>query len=104
MATKKITPKESSFRWDLRQWKTADDLRAHLANYDPDIAPWAKGVVLHHTFRPEERHWRGATTMTGIKNYYEGLGWDAGPHLFICVGAPNPADDGTVTCPPIKPH
>lgn len=94
MTTKKLTPKSDDFRWDLRQWKSAAELKAHLAQHDPSIAPWAKGVVIHHTFRPEERHWRGAQTMTGMKQYYEGLGWDAGPHLFICVGAPNPEHDG----------
>jgi hypothetical protein len=94
MSKAKTTPKSTNFRWDLRQWRTATDLAQHLANYDPSIADWAKGAVIHHTFRPEPRHWRGAQTMTGIKNYYEGLGWDSGPHLFLCVGAPNPADDG----------
>jgi N-acetylmuramoyl-L-alanine amidase CwlA len=53
-------------------------------------------LVIHHTFSPiEDDHdgkleageWNGQRTIDGLKRYYEGKGWSAGPHLFI-------ADDG----------
>lgn len=40
-------------------------------------------LVLHHTWRPTKEQWQGATSISGLKSYYEGLGWSAGPHLFI---------------------
>jgi N-acetylmuramoyl-L-alanine amidase CwlA len=44
-------------------------------------------IVLHHTWKPTKKEWNGAATIQALKKYYEGLGWSAGPHLFI-------ADDG----------
>lgn len=44
-------------------------------------------LVIHHTWKPTKAEWKGEKTLFGIKNYYEGKGWKAGPHLFI-------ADDG----------
>jgi hypothetical protein len=84
----------TKFRYDFRHWPSAALLRAHLAQYPPSIASWAKGVTLHHTWKPRRQDWRGLRTMQGIKRYYEGLGWDAGPHLFIAHGSPDPAHDG----------
>ena len=40
-------------------------------------------IVLHHTFVPTKKDWQGERTIGGIKSYYEGKGWTAGPHLFI---------------------
>lgn len=40
-------------------------------------------LVIHHTWSPTEAEWNGATTIQSLKKYYEGLGWSAGPHLFI---------------------
>lgn len=40
-------------------------------------------VWLHHTWRPTLADWRGQRTMDAMQRYYEGLGWDRGPHLFI---------------------
>lgn len=45
------------------------------------IAP--KEIVLHHTWRPTLATWDGARTIQGLKTYYEGLGWNAGPHIFV---------------------
>lgn len=87
---------------DMRQWKTVDDFRQYLTGYDPSIAPWAKGVVLHHTWSPLISGWRGSTTINRMRRYYEGLGWDRGPHLYICQGAQNPADDGIWQMTPLN--
>lgn len=83
-----------NFRCDIRQWKTAKEFEQHLFSYDPSIASWAKGIVIHHTYKPEEKHWQGLKTMNGLKAYYESLGWSAGPHLFIACHSPNPEDNG----------
>jgi hypothetical protein len=40
-------------------------------------------MVLHHTWKPTKADWQGEKTLLGIKRYYEGKGWNAGPHLFI---------------------
>lgn len=40
-------------------------------------------IVVHHTWRPTKETWNGVTTIDGLKSYYEGLGWSAGPHLFV---------------------
>jgi len=40
-------------------------------------------IVLHHTWKPTQDTWNGATTIEGLKKYYEGKGWSRGPHIFI---------------------
>jgi hypothetical protein len=40
-------------------------------------------LVVHHTWRPTKEGWDGERTIQGLKNYYEGKGWPAGPHLFV---------------------
>ena len=40
-------------------------------------------LVVHHTWKPKKNEWNGATTIAALKKYYEGLGWNAGPHLFV---------------------
>ncbi len=40
-------------------------------------------LVLHHTWRPTVEGWAGERTIAGLKRYYEGKGWPAGPHLFV---------------------
>lgn len=87
---------------DQRQWRTVADLQRHLAAHDPAIAPWARGVVLHHTWKPTLSQWRGAATMASMARYYEGLGWDRGPHLFIAVGSRRPDDDGIWQMTPLN--
>ena len=82
------------FRSDIRQWPTANALRAHLANYDPRIAPWCRAIVLHHTVRPDSTEWRGMRSMQAMQAYYTQLGWPAGPHLYLACHSLNPASDG----------
>jgi len=47
----------------------------------------ANKLVIHHTWKPTKAQWTGQASIIGLKRYYEGKGWSAGPHLFI-------ADDG----------
>lgn len=91
-----------SFACDIRQWKTIEEFSAHLKAHNPDIAPWATGIIVHHTYRPLQSQWRGRTTMDGLKNFYIGKGWDAGPHIFVAANSPNPADDGIWQLTPLN--
>jgi hypothetical protein len=61
-----------------------------------------KGIVLHHTWSPTVASWRGSASIDGMRRYYEKQGWDRGPHLYICTGAPNPADDGIWQMTPLN--
>jgi hypothetical protein len=92
----------ANFDVDIRQWKTVAEFEAHLKAHDPAIAPWATGVIIHHTWSPVPQEWHGRTTMNGLMNFYISKGWSAGPHLFICSGAPNPADDGIWQLTPLN--
>ena len=40
--------------------------------------------------------------MHGLVNWYSGLGWTAGPHLFIAIGSPRPDDDGIWQLTPLN--
>jgi N-acetylmuramoyl-L-alanine amidase CwlA len=40
-------------------------------------------LVIHHTWKPTEQDWKGATTILALKKFYEGKEWSAGPHLFV---------------------
>ena len=73
----------STFRSDIKNLGSADDFQQYLSQYDPKIAPWARAVTIHHTYKPDEEQWNGERTLRAIQKYYESLGWDAGPHLFI---------------------
>lgn len=73
----------SSFRSDIKNLGTAEQFVQYLSQYDPKIAPWARAVTIHHTYKPEESQWQGEKTLKSIRRYYESLGWDSGPHLFL---------------------
>jgi hypothetical protein len=56
----------------------------YVATYDfGRLAP--SRLVLHHTFRPDERSWNGLTTMRGMQRFYASQGWPAGPHIFVAA-------------------
>ena len=78
----------------MRHWRTVASFRAHLARHDPGLAPWARAVVIHHTVKPLPADWRGDASLRNLATYYRGLGWRAGPHLFVVAGSPNPDHDG----------
>jgi hypothetical protein len=40
-------------------------------------------LVIHHTWKPTRDQWQGSRSIAGLKRFYEGKGWSAGPHLFI---------------------
>jgi hypothetical protein len=43
-------------------------------------------VVLHNTASPTLAQWHqvpGGVRMRNLESYYRGLGWSAGPHLFV---------------------
>lgn len=70
-------------------------LDAYLAALLPFKVPtWIKGITLHHSYVPTRAQWHGRATMEGTRNYYIGLGWPAGPHLFLAADVPNAADAG----------
>ena len=46
------------------------------------------GVTLHNTWRPQISEWSETDpgrlrALLGLKAYYEGMGWHAGPHGFV---------------------
>ena len=85
---------------DIKQWKSVPEFQQHLLSLPkPD---WVKGIVFHHTWKPVQSDWRGRTSMESLKRYYEKMGWTAGPHLFVCLGSPNPADDGIWQLTPLN--
>lgn len=61
---------------------TRDEFVAYVKNKNFGSVP-PDQLVLHHTWKPTKASWRGLNTIKGLKNYYEGLGWQAGPHLFV---------------------
>lgn len=58
------------------------EFRDYVATYDFGTQP-ANKLVIHHTWRPTKEGWGGAHSIEGLKRYYEGKGWPAGPHLFV---------------------
>lgn len=93
----------AGFAMDVRRWPTVAALRAHLARYAyRQTAPWARGVVIHHTYKPTAAEWRGVESMAALARYYRGFGWPAGPHLFICGDAPREQDRGIWQLTPLN--
>lgn len=94
------------FALDIRRWPTVADFRAHLARYAyRATAPWAKGVVIHHTYKPVAAEWRGWESVRGLAIFYRTQkqpAWGAGPHLFICPDAPREQDRGIWQCTPLN--
>lgn len=66
-----------------RVWTPAE-LKTYLATLEKPA--WATSITFHHTGVPSlEQRPRGflPNHLTNLKSYYEGLGWSAGPHLFV---------------------
>lgn len=63
--------------------------RLTLAEFREMLVPFDFGpilpdkLVIHHTWKPIRQDWAGQRTIVGLKAYYEGKGWPAGPHLFV---------------------
>lgn len=66
----------------LNKRKTLEGFKKYIKgkNFQPNN-PYR--LILHHTWKPTEKDWNGQTTINALKKYYEGLGWSAGPHIFI---------------------
>lgn len=81
------------------QYRTLAEFEAQLARTSiPGPPGWPAGpptgIRIHHTWKPRQDQWHGYGSMRGLATYYESLGWDRGPHVFLCSGAKDPADDG----------
>lgn len=62
---------------------------------------WPRASTYHNTYHPTEAEWRGKASMDSMQQTYIGKGWTAGPHCFLALHSPNPADDGIwVMTPP----
>lgn len=101
------------FALSVIQFRTVDAFRRHLVQHDyRTTAPWGKGVVIHHTYRPTGTQWRGAASMRRLAEFYRfevdnGAGkpkggWTSGPHLFIVGDAVNPLDNGIWQLTPLN--
>jgi hypothetical protein len=70
------------------------EFRDYVSTYDFGTLP-ANRLVIHHTWKPTQADWAGQRSINGLKAYYEGRGWGAGPHLFI-------AEDGIWLFTPMR--
>jgi hypothetical protein len=91
-----------TFAADIRQWQTVQEFANYLSAYNPAIASWANGVIIHHTYIPTQAAWHGMTSMSGLKNFYISKQWSAGPHLFVVANSSNPANDGIWQLTPLN--
>ncbi len=78
----------------LNRRLSLQEFKDYAAGYDFGPLPPDK-IVLHHTWRPTKAGWQGERTILGLKKYYEGKGWPAGPHLFV-------AEDGIWLFSPMR--
>ncbi len=56
--------------------------KQYTNDYNFGVIPPNK-IILHHTYKPDEKTWNGKHSIAGLKKYYEGKGWSAAPHIFI---------------------
>lgn len=75
-----------------RQFRTTADFRAWLGTLARPT--WPAGSCIHNTYKPTEAQWIGLPSMQAMQRAYEAKGWVTGPHLYIAVGSPKPANDG----------
>lgn len=92
-----------SFNSINRQFKTTTDFAAWLATLPPPA--WHPvGSTYHNTYRPTEAQWRGKASMDSMQADYISKGWASGPHCYLALHSPNPADNGIwVMTPPTSP-
>ncbi len=70
-----------TFRWEPTYYPGRLAYQAALLPFA--VPNWISGICLHHTVVPTQASWRGMPTMRAMGRYYQALGWDAGPHLFL---------------------
>lgn len=96
-----------SFASDIRQFKNPAALAAYLQPLA--IPDWPgegnpRSTTVHNTYRPTEAQWLGRASMLGMQRDYIAKGWTAGPHFYLALGSPNPANDGIwQMTPPTQP-
>jgi N-acetylmuramoyl-L-alanine amidase CwlA len=59
-----------------------DDFKLYVKDKYFGTIPPTK-LVIHHTWKPTLKDWKGQPTFLGIKRYYESKGWSKGPHIFV---------------------
>jgi len=66
----------------LQKCLTLDEFKKYIKgkSFEPNQP---NKLLIHHTWKPTQDTWNGATTIEGLKKYYEGKGWSRGPHIFI---------------------
>ena len=89
----------SSFDIQIIHWPTVSAFVAYLANIARPA--WCHGLTNHNTYIPNEKQWAGMRSMLSMKATYTTKGWTAGPNLYLCAEAPNPADTGIWQMTPI---
>lgn len=89
----------ASFDIDVRHWPTLSAFTAYLQTV-PRPA-WCTGLTNHNTYIPNEKQWRGAISMSSMRDTYIAKGWSSGPNLYLCAEAPNPIDTGIWQMTPI---
>jgi hypothetical protein len=89
------------FSWEARRFADVYELSAHLAK--TPVPQWLHAWTLHHTWKPVPSAWRGLESMKALERYYRDevvwyddqgrmrKGWWSAPHLFVCIGSPDPA-------------
>lgn len=84
------------FASDIRQFITPAALAIYLGTLGVPDWPGDNpiGSTIHNTFRPLPSQWLGRPTMFGMQQTYIQKGWTSGPHFYLCIGAPNPTNDG----------
>ena len=82
----------SVFAWQTHQYRTIEDYNVALLPFKKPA--WIKGITLHHTAIPTRAQWRGHSTMEGMRTYYIGKGWPAGPHLYLAALTPDSLNEG----------
>lgn len=80
-----------TFNAEIRQF-TLVSLTSYLAGLPRPT--WAKGSTYHNTYRPTEAQWSGLATMQSMMQGYIAKGWPSGPHFYLALHSPNPANDG----------
>ncbi len=79
-----------------RRFGAVTELRAYLSAL-PRPRWGVVGSTYHNTYIPNERQWRGYSSMTSMQQTYVEKGWPTGPHFFLAVGTV--ADGIFMMCP-----
>lgn len=87
------------FDMTLVHWPTVVEFANALATIKRPA--YVKGITIHNTYRPDESMWRGAKSMTSMRDTYIAKGWTSGPNLYLVAAAPNPTHRGVWQMTPI---